>query len=86
MYPRGGDFPIGNWWIHIDGLTYSTMNSVKDIKRAWNRLCYVMEITSHPATRLVVSSASGCLRCNSARRGPPCQMAVKSVAKVGKLF
>ena len=50
------------------------------------RLYYVMEITSHPAIRLVVSEASRCLRCNSARREPPYKMAVKSAAKVEIIF
>ena len=49
------------------------------------RLYYVMEITSHPTTRLVVISASICLKCNSARRGLPYQMAVKSDAKIGNI-
>ena len=49
------------------------------------RLHYVMEITSHPTTRLVGLSASICLKCNSARRGLPYQMAVKSDAKIGNI-
>ena len=50
------------------------------------RLLYVMEITSHPVIRLVVSEASGCLKCNSARREPPYKMAVKSATKVENIF
>ena len=50
------------------------------------RLYYVMEITSHPAIRLVVSEASGCLKSNSARREPPYKMAVKSAAKIENIF
>ena len=54
-------------------------------KASSKRLYYVMEITSHPTTRLVGLSASICLKCNSARRGLPYQMAVKSDAKIGNI-